>query len=333
MLPRLAYLEFATRWYGHVRFDLASSGVSPIAQRELGAAPVDDYAARQPFVEGVAARYGVEPRAVIPCLGASGALFTAFATLLGPGDEVLVETPSYEPVWRIPEALGATVRRFERGSSNVVVTPKTRVVAITNPHNPTGSVMDDAELAELSRALGDVWLLVDEAYMELSRPAHTAFGGRVITCSSATKCFGVPWARAGFLLVPPELEAAARGVEALLFGSAPPGCWAYGALAFERADHLLARAHALQAGKRALVDAFIRDHGLSWSAPPETSLYGWVHTDAPLGDRIERGILERGVIVAPGEFFGDPAAFRLSWSADSETLVQGLEHLGAVLKS
>jgi aspartate/methionine/tyrosine aminotransferase len=343
VLPRLSYLEFAVRWYGSVRFDLATSGLSPISAAELGQAPVDDYGAREPFKRRVAARYGVAPRTVIPCLGTSGALYVAFASLLEPGARVLVESPSYEPLWRIPEALGAAVDRFSTLDIDAVVsalTPETRVVAITNPNNPTGSVMEDAALTELAAALNErgVWLLVDEAYLELARPAHTArhLGQRVLACASTTKCWGVPWARAGFLLVPPELEEAAGRVEQLVFGSAPPACWAYGALAFERATELGERAKALQAGKRAVIDAFMKQHEetLSWVPPPETSLYGWVRDSrgGSLRERIERGIAERGVIVAPGEFFGDPSAFRLSWSTHPEALREGLKQLEAVLK-
>lgn len=349
MFPPIGYLDFAQRWFGQIRYDLASSGLRPIPAAELGPAPPDDYASRGRFAAAVARRYGVAPGEVAPCLGGSGALFTAFATLVGRGGRVLVEAPGYEPMWRVPEALGIAVDRFERrwddgyalDAERIVaaLSPDTRLVAITNPHNPTAALADDGSLRALARALAPrgVGLFVDEAYLELPWPRHTArrLGPNIVTCSSTTKCWGVPWARAGWLLLPEADAREARRIEQHICGTAPPGSWAWGEVALASVDALVARRERMQIGKRALVERFVERHAasLEWHAPHPTSLYGWLRDKRgrdvlPL---IEEGIAERGVIVSPGAFFGDETAFRMSWTSDLETLGVGLEELARAL--
>ncbi|MBK7578642.1 MAG: pyridoxal phosphate-dependent aminotransferase [Myxococcales bacterium] len=350
MLPPIAYLDFAGRWYGQVGFDLASSGVAPVSDELLGAGvPLDDLGARDRFRQALAARYGVGTNEVVTALGASGALFAAHATLLEPGQRLLVENPSYEPLWCGAQALGVKVDRFERSFDEGyriepervldACRPETRVVAITNPHNPTGHVASDATLSELASVLAErgVILLIDEAYQELASPRTTArkLSPNIVTCSSATKCWGAGWARAGWLFLPEAHVAAALRVERYVAGLAPPVTWAWGERAVTRADRLLERVRVLQVGKRELVDAFIARHpSLAWVPPPATSVFGWVR-DTRGGDLlplIEQGIREHGVLAAPGTFFGDESAFRLGWTTDKKKLAEGLTRLAKALQ-
>src|SRR5580704_4489325 len=103
------------RFYGRVDFDLASSGMTPAPMGELGGLPaLDDPDAWSRLRERVARYNGVSTAEALPTLGATHALWTAYASLLSPGDEALVERPTYEPMHRIPEGLGARVTWFER---------------------------------------------------------------------------------------------------------------------------------------------------------------------------------------------------------------------------
>jgi aspartate/methionine/tyrosine aminotransferase len=350
VLPPIAYLDFASRWYGQVSFDLASSGVAQAPEEALGAgAPAADLGARQRFRQAVAARYGVPAEEVVTALGASGALFVAHATLLASGERLLVESPGYEPLWRGAEALGFAVDRFERRFEDgfgvdadavlAACAPETRLVAITNPHNPTGVVLGDDTLTALARALEarGIRLLVDEAYLELSAPRTTArrLAPNIVSCSSATKCWGAGWTRAGWLLLPSDLADAALRVERYTQGTAPPVTWAWGERAVTRADRLLERARLLQAKKRDEIDAFVAGHpALGWVSPPPSSAFGWVRDlrGGELLPKIERGVAELGVIVAPGTFFGEPSAFRLGWTLDSKKLPKALSLLAKALE-
>jgi aspartate/methionine/tyrosine aminotransferase len=345
MFTRIAYLEFAGRWFGRVRYDLATSGLAPIGAAELGSAAPDDRTARDRFIAAISSRYGVPKPEIVPCLGAAGALFAAYAALLD-GGALLVEEPGYEPLWRSVEGLGSRVDRFARTGSELdpdavlrALAPDTRMVAITNPHNPSGLVAGDETISALADSLRarDVWLLVDEVYLEVVAPSHTArrLAPNIIACNSVTKCLGVPWARAGWLLLPAELGERAMRIELFTMGLAPPSSWAWGERAVTRADALLERARRLQAGKRELVDDFALRHRekLSWTPSPEEAWFGWF-TDArgrDLTGLIERGIESSGVLVSPGEFFGDPRSFRLSWTAPPEIVAAGLQQLEKVL--
>jgi aspartate/methionine/tyrosine aminotransferase len=347
VLPAIRYLDFAVRWFGRVRYDLATSGLTPISAGELGRAVPDDPEARERFIAAVAERYGVSEAEVVPTLGTSGALFVAYATVLERNGAVLVEEPGYEPLIRVAEGLGARVDRFQRERGDLeparvlrALEADTRLVAITNPHNPTAILLEDAQIRELSEVLETrgVALLVDEAYLESVAPRRSArrLGPNVMSCSSATKSWGVPWARAGWLLMPKETAALAIRAERHAVGNAPPSSFAWGELALKEAERLLERASLIQLGKRELVERFAAAHAerLRFSPPPPGSLFGWLEDvrGRRLTPLIERGIEASGVIVSPGEFFGAPSGCRISWTTDSPALERGLELLPEALE-
>jgi hypothetical protein len=350
VLNDIDYLEFADTHFGRAEHDLAVSGIAPIGPAELGAnVSLTDWGARERFTQAVATRYGVPAPEVVPCVGASGGVYAVCRALLEPGAGVLVESPAYEPLWRIPQGLGAELAYFERSRAQGFVldpdrivqklTPATRLVIVTNPHNPSAALTDDATLARLAAELAtqSVHLLVDEVYLELFRPRQSArrLGRNVIACSSATKCWGAPWARAGWLLSDAQLRPKLALVEHHVMGQAPPACWAWGERAVLAGDALLERAHQLQLGKRALVDRFVERLGpeLSWCAPAPASLFGWLEarTAQPLDSRLEQAHRRHGVLVAPGRFFGVPSAFRISWATPAERLAPALSSLEQAL--
>ena len=168
------------------RFDLANSNILPCSIEELTGARdaialtghnENGYA---PLVESIAARYGVLPAQVTTAQGASGANFLVCAALLEPGDDVLVERPGYDPLLGAPRLLGARVVRFDRDPADGfaldpdavrrAMTPRTRLIIVTSPHNPTGVVVDDAALDEVGRiaAAQGAYVLVDEVYLDAS---------------------------------------------------------------------------------------------------------------------------------------------------------------------
>lgn len=351
MLPTIEYLAWARRFYGQSPFDLARSGMPDVAASSLAPSSVraDDAGAHARYVRAIAARYGVLADEVVPTLGASGGIWTAYAGLASRGDEVLVEAPAYEPLVRVAEGLGLRVRRFARDAEKRfaldpdavlgALSNETRLVAVSNPHNPSAALTDDDTLRRLAAELErrGVLLVVDEVYRELVAPRTTArrLGRNVVVQSSLTKCFGLGWARAGWLVAPAEL--AARAFEPLVHatGALPPAQAAFGELGLAQADMLLARGAEGQAGKRALVEAFLRKHAatLAWSDPPEGSIFSFVvdRRGRDLRDAIERGIATEKVIVAPGSFFEWPAGFRLSFTASTRAVAEGLARLERVL--
>jgi len=352
MLPRIDYLAWAIETFPQARLDLATSGLPSISSAELGVPDsLSDPAAPRAFAAKLAERYGVPLSEVVPALGTSGAVWTLAAAVLSGRREpcdVLLEEPTYEPLLRVIEGFGANVRRVRRAASSgyrldpkdvaEALTDRTRLVVVASPHNPTGLVTPDEDLAEMAAACAarGAYLLVDEVYRELVAPATTArrLGPNVLAASSLTKCFGLGWARAGWALLPAELGAAARAAEMHVAGVLPTMCGAIGAHALGRIDGLAARAEAISAGKRSLVDAFLARHPqLSWTPPPRRALFGFVRAEGiDVASALARAALAHGLFAVPGSYFGETDGFRLSWaSLPPDRLGPALELLASAL--
>jgi aspartate/methionine/tyrosine aminotransferase len=349
------YLRWAMRHYGRVAFDLASSGIPAVPLTELGVpASLEDPRAWDRLRAAVARYNGVDEAEVLPAMGTSHALWTAYAALLAPGDEALVEHPVYEPLVRAAEGQGARVAFFERDARTYRVDPdavaramteRTRVVALSNLHNPTGVRTSDEDLAAIARVVAarGAHLLVDEVYApfdalcdERGVWGRTArrLAPNVVAVSSLTKCYGLGPHRIGWVLAPRDVIA--RGEDALLasMGHAPYPWMAFAVHAFERLAPVAARARGLLGDGRERVAAWVaaRDD-LAWSAPRE-GLFGFARLTRGAGDvlaRVEAGIAREEVIVAPGAFFGAPDGVRVAWSIDPGRLDTGLARVGRVL--
>jgi aspartate/methionine/tyrosine aminotransferase len=274
---------------------------------------------------------------VVPALGTSHAVFLAYAAMLSPGDEVLVEHPGYEPLTRTAEGLGATVRTFERLEADgfaispervgAAVTPRTRVIVVTNLHNPTGVRTPDAtlrELASIAEARG-AYLLVDEVYAPFDElPEDGVFHAsarklapNVVAVSSLTKCYGLGMHRIGWVLGPPEIVARAETATLATCGHLPLSHAARGAVAVANVGKLSTRARAILAGKRDIATQWAGTlPGARWSAPT-SGLFGLVTLEGgpmDLRPRVESWANEHGLLVGAGSFFGVPNGFRLSWA-------------------
>jgi aspartate/methionine/tyrosine aminotransferase len=353
----IRYLAWARREFLAARYDLASSGTPEVPAAELGPpeAP-DDYGAWGRFTAALARRYDVPAAEIVPALGASGGMFVAYAALCRPGERVLVETPAYEPLVATAEGLGLRVERFARRRERAfaldpdeigrALGPGVRAVVLSDVHNPSGTAADAGALVALARLLDarDAFLIVDEVYgdlRELQAPGspRTArrLGPNVAAVGSLTKQYGVAWARAGYVFLPPEAAARAREVVTHAAGHLPPLTGAYGALALAQVDALERRRRALLDGKRPLVDAWVaRQAGrLAWVPPHPEVPFGFLYEEGArrrdLIERLERGARERGVLVAPGEFFGEPDGFRLSWNLPAAALPEALAQLELAL--
>jgi aspartate/methionine/tyrosine aminotransferase len=356
MIASPRYLAWAMKHYGRVPYDLASSGIPAVSlDAPSGSASwLDDPEGPHQLRQAIATFNGVPTSEVVAALGTTHALWLAYASMIAPGDEVIVESPAYEPIWTLAEAAGGRVVRFERAKAPdfsvdvdavaAALTPRTRLVALSNPHNPSGRRTDPSTIRRLSERLAPlgVSLLVDEVYgpLEDLAPGASAWAGtarrlgpNVVTVSSLTKSFGLGPGRVGWMLAPPPLIARAEDVLLATCGSLPVAHANYGAGAFTRIASLSQRASELTAGKRETVRAWAAGRkDMVWSAPA-SGLFGFavMNRAGDLLPDIEEGAKREGVLVAAGSFFGVPNGFRLSWSIPREKLAHGLELLDRVL--
>lgn len=192
---------------------------------------------------------------VVIAPGAQGGLYAAMQCLAGPGDEVVVPEPIYATYEAVVGASGARLVTVplradagfhpDLGALAAAISPRTRVLWINTPHNPTGAVLTADEMAaigDLCRA-HDLWLLSDEVYEDLAfaRPHVGAWSlpgldGRVVVVSSLSKSHAVPGFRLGWIIGPPELS---RHLFNLLL------CMTYGSPGFLQDGAMAALAHEL----------------------------------------------------------------------------------------
>lgn len=354
------YIAWLRSVYGQVPYDLATSGIPNASWEETSGGatlpPIDDTSGYAKLASAIARYNDVPVSEVIPALGTAQALYLAYASVLSPGDEVLLEAPVYEPLVRIGEGVGAVIRTYERRADEgfrvdpervaAQVTPRTRLIVVTNLHNPTGVRVPDETLRELAKIAEarSAYLLVDEVYAPFDnlpedgifRHSARKLGPNVMAVSSLTKCYGLGTYRVGWMLAPEHLIAAAEATTIATVGHLPLSHAHFGAAALAKVGDLARRAKALLAGKRTLAEQWVgqfpRAH---WSAPTD-GLFGLVTVDGihDLLPRIETNIRERGVIVSPGAFFGVSNGFRLSWATlPAEEFTKGLERLEPLVKS
>ena len=356
MFARTRYIAWAVAHFGQTSFDLATSGIPLVGAADLGLGglALDSPSAYAELRDEVARYNDVTAAEVVPALGTSHALYLAYAALAGPGDEILVESPGYEPLTRAAEGVGATVRTFDRRADEgyrvvpervaAAMGPRTRAIVVSNLHNPTGVRLPDELVAELARVADarGAYVIVDEVYAPFDDlPVDGVFRGsarkiaaNVIAIASLTKAYGVGMHRVGWLLGPEEIVARAEDAIVGSCGHLPVSHAAIGVAALARVGALATRARSLFEGKRAIVDAWARAQpGATWSAPAE-GLFGLVRLPG-CGDllpAIERTARDTGVLVSAGSFFGVPDGFRRSWASCSpESLRQGLDLLGQAM--
>jgi len=158
---------------------------------------------------------GFSPEHIIVTTGASEANFVVAASLLKPGDHVIVEHPNYPSNYEVPRSLGCEVCLYTLKYDNkfrpiaedleAKITPQTKLISLTHPNNPTGSKISREELEKIIRFVEsrDIFLLFDETYRDMDfknpLPAAATLSPRVISISSLSKSYGLPGLRTGWL--------------------------------------------------------------------------------------------------------------------------------------
>jgi len=333
------------------KFNLATSGLGNLKLRELRVS-LDDleitdggYGYR-PLIESIAARYRVDREAVVTAAGTTFANHLAMAALIKPGDEVLFEHPAYEPMLAAALYLGANVRRFPRRFDDgfmpegleSLVTPKTRLIVLTNLHNPSGVLIEEAELkqiGEIARSVG-ARVLVDEVYMEtlFEDAPRTAFhiGNEFVVTSSLTKAFGLSGLRCGWIFAEPELAKRMWLLNDLFAATPVHAGERLSVVAMQQLGEIGGRAKKLLDRNRMLLNEFLdtREDLEVIRAEFGTVMFPRVRRES--SDelcQLLRGKYETSVV--PGRFFEMPAHFRVGIAGDTAVLEEGLERLGRAL--
>lgn len=281
---------------------------------------------------------------VVP--GTQGGLYTAVQCLAGPGDEVIVPEPMYATYEAVIGASGASMVNVPLRPENGfhldlealarAVTPRTRVIWITSPHNPTGAVMTRDEVETVARLCRehDLWLVSDEVYEDLAfaRPHVHAWGldgmaVRTVVVSSLSKSHAMPGYRMGWIVGPPELARHLFNLLLCMLYGAPPFLQD-GALAAFRGNLPEVAAMREDYRRRAtLMTGLLAEAPNCKVTPPEGGMFVMLDVRGTgLGsDAFARGLLEaEGVAVLPCDGFGPSAVgqLRISLTADEARLTE-----------
>lgn len=358
---RSEYMEWA-KTRSEARFNLAASGLTSVALAEFPA-DFEEFEITGPGGYGYEplqqriARHAEAPEdCVIAATGTSMADHLAMAAVLDPGDEVLIEQPTYGPLLDIASYLGARVtrvnRRFETQFAidpeeiKSAMTGQTRLIVLTNLHNPTGALIPAETLwaiAEMATHAG-AHVLVDEAYLEMLFDERARSGFTIgqalvstadnpfIVTNSLTKVYGLSGLRCGWVVASPDLVRRIWLLNDLFGVNAAHPAERLSVMAFDQLQRFRERAKVLLSVNRALLDSFLDSRAdLECFRPPAGTV---------VFPRLIRGHLEAFLkllrekyetSVVPGSFFEMPQYFRIGIGADTPQVRAGLERLSAAL--
>ncbi|MGZ4888188.1 MAG: pyridoxal phosphate-dependent aminotransferase [Candidatus Angelobacter sp.] len=344
------YMEWA-KLHSTAKFNLATSGVASfplsglgvtIDQLEINGPSIDGY---EPLLQEIALRYRVPQECVVSAVGTSMANYLALAATTEPGDQILVEQPTYELILSTAKYLGLEIRRFPRRAENNFaidpadvernLSPRTRVIAICNLHNPTGALVPDATLREVGELAARVGarVLVDEVYREMLFESVPASAFHIdpecfIVTNSLTKAYGLSGLRCGWVLASPELARRMFRINDLHGATFAHPAELLSVVALEKLPQIVAHMKSmLDTNRQMLRDFLLRRDDLDYFWPE----YGTIvfprlkNGDVDSLCRLLRHEFETSVV--PGSFFESPERFRVGVGTPTESVREALPQL------
>jgi len=292
------------------------------------------------------------PENVLVTTGAIEANFLLFNVLLDPGDHVLAVNPAYQQLNSVTRAVGAEVSlwrirpesyRYDLDQLERLMTPRTRLIVVNTPHNPTGAMLSEEELGRvygLAESVG-AWVLCDEAYRWLEVPGGDPFappafdyGSGAISVGTISKPFGLPGLRIGWMAAPAEIVTECWSMRDYV--SLSPGKLgdALAILAFGHRDRIVERNRRIIEQNLRATNRFVEERSdfLSWT-PPRGGLLALLRyeLDIPSLELANKLSEEHGVMLAPGSAFGFEHHLRIGIGQDPPVFVEGLRRAAAFL--
>jgi aspartate/methionine/tyrosine aminotransferase len=335
------------------RFNLASSGVPNVLMKDFPFEKEDleltyGIYGYEPLIQAIAERSEVKYENVVLSFGTSMANHLAMAAIIERGDEVLIETPAYELIVSTAEFLGANVKFFERRHENKFqidieeieknITNKTKLIIITNLHNPSSVYTDEETLKEVGSiaAKFGARVLVDEVYLDtmFDDAPRSSFhlGENFVITNSLTKTYGLSGLRCGWILADKDLAMKMNLLNDLFAASNVHIAERLSLIALQNLNIFRNRAKILLDINRPLLNSFFNSHECLEVVKP---LYGTTAFPRLLGGDAEKlfsSLREKyETSVVPGRFFYAENHFRIGITCDTEMLREGLERLSAAL--
>ncbi len=337
-----------------VKYNLATSGIMnlpisrfPARLQDLELTGDASYGYR-PLLESLASKCGVQADRVFTTLGTSMGNHLAFAACFEPGDQVLIEYPAYELLLSTASYLRAEIARLPRrrendfrivpGDLRRAITPRTRLIVLTNLHNPSSALIPEPTLMEIGNIArhAGARVLVDEVYLDAALPTapRTAalLGDEFVVTNSLTKIYGLSGLRCGWILAEPALIERIWHLNDLFYVNHAHAAERLSVIALAHLHSIRSRAHAILEVNQRAVAAF-----MAGRVDLECFMPGFGTVVFP---RLKSGSVEKlneilsrnyEAVVCPGSFFEMPDHFRIGLGGDPEMTEEGLNRLGKAL--
>ncbi len=344
-----------------IEYDIGESAVKTLGVGDLDI-DLNDILLRYGYHKGrpdlreiIALSYpGFSPEHIIVTTGASEANFVVVASLVKPGDHVIVEHPNYPSNYEVPRSLGCEVSLYTLKYDNkfrpiaedleAKITPQTKLISLTHPNNPTGSKIPRKELEKIIRfvELRDIFLLFDETYRDMDfknpLPAAATLSPRVISISSLSKSYGLPGLRTGWLATQNQdvlRTALAVREQVSIANNALSEEIAFRVLT-EKDRYVDMAKQRIHKNRDIAADWINQQENFEW-VYPEAGVVGFPRIKNHVAvepEKLYRLLAEKyKTFVVPGKCFEmDPTHFRLGFGGEPEKIKIGLNNLNKALE-
>jgi len=355
-------------WENRVRYNLSESSVHPMSVRDL----VPDPASLESLLDlpliynqsngtdelraAIALHYpGATLDHVEVTNGGSEANFITVLCMLDPGDEVIIVLPNYQQVWGLVNSFGMKVKTvnlmeernwaLDLDALESAATPATRMIVVCNPNNPTGAILDDAEMDRIVRIASrhGSWILADEIYQGSERSGVTTptFWGRydrVVVTNGLSKAYGLPGLRIGWIVAPKERIAKLWSYHD--YTTIAPGTLsdtlARVALSPEGRSRCLERTRDICRRNFPLLRTWMEGHGTTFRmVEPKAGAIAYARYNLGINSTefIQRLLKEKDVLVVPGDHFGMDHFLRIGYGPEPDYLQEALNHIHDLVQS
>jgi len=365
-LQRFDMERYQSTWEPVVSYNLADSGISPITVGELATEQwIHDVLAHEPLGYGhtngspelrtaIASLYtGATPSDVLVTSGTAEANFLITWALCEPGDEVVVMMPNYMQIPLLAHSLGANVQRWwlregprwapDPDALQTLVSDRTKAIFVCNPNNPTGAILapDVVDAVCIAADRVGAWIVADEVYRgaEVTGPQTSSFWGRyprVIVTGGLSKAYGLPGARIGWVLAPPDLLETLWGYHD--YTTIAPNMigdhLARVALAPDMRKRLRSRTEAILSENLEYVREWIANlEGRVSALLPEAGAIVFIRYQASINSTALATRLREvhSVLVVPGDHFEMDGYFRIGCGTQASIIAEGLRRTGTLL--
>lgn len=352
-------------WENEVEYNLSESGVHPLTLREflspgeirevqeigLGYSQSNGTPELRAQIAGLYP--GAGPENVLVTNGSSEANYVLMWSLVGPGDEVIFMMPNYMQMWGLVRSFGAVLKPLwlreklgwapDLDELRSLVTPKTKLIIVTNPNNPTGAVLSGKSVSAIVEAADRVgaWIVADEVYQGAERtgkttPSFWGQHGRAAIVNGLSKAYGLPGLRIGWILGPKEfiLKTWPYHDYTTISPSILSDRFARIALSPAVREKILKRTRGIIKSNYPVLESWLnKQAGLFSFIPPQAGAIAFARYALKTNstDLVTRLIHEKSTLIVPGDHFEMDHYLRFGFGSEPEYLRKGLARVEELL--